>query len=150
MSATHTETTNLAGVKTYRGSCHCGAVRYEVDVDLATTGSSRCNCSVCTKTAAWGVIVKPAAFRLLSGEAGLGDYTRSEYGHARFCNTCGIRTFGHGNVPQIGGDYVSINLNTLDDVDLTGLMVRYLDGRHDTWAILNSMLYASPFVPANH
>ena len=72
----------------------------------------------------------------------------SEYGHARFCKVCGMRVFGHGRIPQLGGDYVSVNLNTLDGVDLSGITVRYLDGLHDTWATLNTMPYVSPFTPA--
>ena len=31
----------------HAGSCHCGAVRFQVRVD-ATPGT-RCNCSICTK-----------------------------------------------------------------------------------------------------
>jgi hypothetical protein len=92
--------------------------------------------------------VKPSAFRLLSGQEVLGDYTRSEAGHARFCKVCAIRPFGHGNIPELGGEYYSVNLNCLDGADLTGAPVTYLDGRHDTWAQLAVAPHVDPFEAA--
>jgi hypothetical protein len=133
-----------AGLRTWQGSCHCGAVRYEVDFD-ASAGTGRCNCSFCTKAAWWGINVKPAAFRLLSGKESLSDYSRSEAAHHRFCKVCGIRCFGDGNVPEIGGEYYSVNVNTLDDANFAGVKVTYLDGRHDTWAQLAVAQYVDPF-----
>jgi hypothetical protein len=147
MSNPASEKTMTPGLRTYRGSCHCGAVRFEADFD-PSTGTTRCNCTVCTKTGWWGICVKPSAFRLLSGQEFLGDYSRSEAGHARFCKVCGIRAFGHGDIPELGGAYYSINLNCLDGVDLSGVPVKYLDGLHNTWEQLAEAPYVSPFPAA--
>jgi hypothetical protein len=122
--------------KTYHGSCHCGAVKFEVDIDLAA-GTNKCNCTVCTKTRNWNVIVKPDAFRLLAGEDALTDYQfGGKQGHRLFCRHCGVRSYEYGHVKEIGGDYVSIQVSSLDDVDLAELIaapVRFANGRDNAW-----------------
>ncbi|EPX64303.1 glutathione-dependent formaldehyde-activating, GFA [Cystobacter fuscus DSM 2262] len=137
------------GVRTYRGSCQCGAVRFEADFN-PSAGTTRCNCTICTKTAWWGMNVKPESFRLVAGQEVLRDFSRHEAIHAHFCGVCGIRVFGHGNIPELGGAFYGVNLNCLDGAELSGAPVRYLDGLHDTWAELAVAPYVSPFSPAAH
>jgi hypothetical protein len=115
-----------------KGSCHCGTVRFEVELDFSS--ASRCNCSACTKTGVIGGIVKPAAFALLSGEGSLGVYEwGAKISRRFFCKTCGVHCFARGHLAEVGGDYVSINYNCLDGVELSALNLTYWDGRHDNW-----------------
>ena len=114
--------------KTYHGSCHCGAVRFEADIDLAA-GTGKCNCSICTKTRNWSVMLRPEDLRVLAGEDQLADYQfGSKQGHHLFCRTCGVRPFGRGYVEQIGGEFASVQLAALDDLDPAALVAARFSG----------------------
>jgi hypothetical protein len=118
---------------TVRGSCHCGAIQFEVDLALDGLAPTMCNCRICTKLGALGTIVKPDAFRALAGEASAGLYGKSDAGRRVFCKTCSVYCFGRGTLEMLGGDYVSVNVNTLDGIDPYALPRMHWDGRHDNW-----------------
>jgi len=120
-------------LKTYKGSCHCGAVRFEADLDL-TQPTFRCNCSICRRTRQWAAVAMPDRFRLLSGEDGLVEYlfNRKKNQHF-FCRTCGVRAFGVGNETPFGKTY-GVNIGCLEGVseeELSKIPVTRVDGMHD-------------------
>jgi hypothetical protein len=123
--------------KTYSGGCHCGAVRFEADVDISA-GTGKCNCTICTKMRLWLVEVRPDAFRLLAGEADMTDYRgRSDVAHHLFCRHCGVRPFEWVDMPNMTGSrYYNVNVACLGGVDIDELMaapVTYYDGLNDDW-----------------
>jgi hypothetical protein len=128
--------------KTMHGSCHCKAVEFECEVDLAA-GTTRCNCGFCRKARFWMTLVKAADFRLLRGADVLTDYQQAPSGktaflHFNFCSRCGARPFTKGGVlPALGGEFYAVNVACLDgvsDEELAGAPIHYADGRNDDWA----------------
>jgi hypothetical protein len=118
---------------TYKGSCHCGAVKFEADIDLSQ-GTFRCNCSICFKSRAWLAGIPAGDFRLLEGEQALRDYQFGKMRiHHPFCTTCGVRPFSRAPGPD-GSPFVAVRVNCLNGVDPQELIdapVRYFDMLHD-------------------
>ena len=123
-------------LETHVGSCHCGAIRFEADIDL-DEGSNRCNCSYCAKARTWFAFAKgPERFRLLDG-TGVSDYRWTPPGEPEphltftFCRTCGIRTYAKGNVESLGGTFHAISVPALDlsPAQFAAIPVRYVNGR---------------------
>lgn len=129
--------------KTYDGSCHCGRVQFECDLDLSD-GTRRCNCSFCMKTRFWKIFAMAGAFRLKQGFESLTDYqaSSSEWPegnvHHYFCNRCGVRAFSKGylEIAPFNGEFHAINIACLDNVpdeELALAPVQYEDGRSNNW-----------------
>ena len=115
-------------MKTYHGSCHCGAVKFEVDAELSYV--ERCTCSICSKKGALFVRVPPDHFRQTQGEDDLTLYQfNTELAKHLFCKRCGIHTFGH---PRSAPELFLINVRCLDDFDLETEQyeVKLFDGRN--------------------
>ncbi|PIR75045.1 MAG: GFA family protein [Candidatus Magasanikbacteria bacterium CG_4_9_14_0_2_um_filter_42_11] len=112
----------------HHGSCHCGAVAYDVTMSLDNTIT--CNCSMCGRAGTILAFVPAEKFTLLSGEDNLTSYTFNKkiIDHL-FCNVCGIKPFGRGK-DQDGNDTVAVNVRCLEDVDLTKLEPYHYDGKN--------------------
>lgn len=113
--------------KTHQGSCHCGAVAYEVDTDLQ--GLIECNCSHCYPKGLVLTFVSPDAFRLKAGEAAMSTHTFNTHNiQHRFCDTCGVQPFAEGKTPK-GDPMVAINIRTLTDLEPFSWTAQRVDGR---------------------
>lgn len=113
----------------YHGSCQCGAVAFEADVDIAQP--IVCTCSRCRRLGSRLAFTAADRFRLLRGGEALTEYlfNRNVIRH-QFCRICGIESFAYGQMPD-GTPMVAINVNCLDGVDPLALPTHLHDGRAD-------------------
>jgi hypothetical protein len=110
----------------YRGGCHCGAVRFEVEAP-ADIEATECNCSICTATGYWHLIVPKSRFRLVCGADRITTYTfNTGIAKHTFCSICGIKSF---YVPRSNPDGFSVNVRCLEPQPTTLRIVPF-DGRH--------------------
>ena len=107
-----------------RRGCHCGAVRFRVEVERHV--ALDCNCSICRMKGILHLIVPKERFTLLRGEGALTTY-RFNTGVAKhmFCRICGIHSF---YVPRSHPDGVDVNVRCLDGDALSRFQVEKFDG----------------------
>jgi len=123
-------------LKTYNGSCLCGAIQFEADIDLSK-GTGKCNCEFCVKTHAWKVFVKPEELRLISGESKAKLFKRHPQASERyFCSDCGVYLYERGNAEWMGGPFAGVYLHALNNASVDELMsgpIRYANGKDNDW-----------------
>lgn len=111
----------------YSGSCHCGAVTYSVEADLAHTGT--CNCSHCERKGFILTFVPIASFTLLTGADAQTEYRfNTEKIQHLFCKTCGVESFARGVDPQ-GNETAMVNVRCLEGVDIKALAPAEYNGK---------------------
>lgn len=109
----------------YKGGCQCGAVDYEVDVDIDNVVS--CNCSRCKPMGFTLAFAPVEKFNLKNGSENLSEYlfNKKQVQHL-FCKTCGVESFAYGEAN--GNKMAVINVNCLQGVDARNLNHRQVDG----------------------
>ncbi|MGV3577386.1 GFA family protein [Brevundimonas sp.] len=119
----------MAEIETHTGSCHCGAVAFEVETGLDMV--MECNCTHCFRTGVWLTFVEPEAFRLTEGEDAIQEYLFNTKKIRHFlCRTCGVETHGEGAGPD-GKVNVAVNVRCLTDIAPFSVMpTTRFDGLH--------------------
>lgn len=102
-------------METVSGSCHCSAVKFEIDLDDGLQNLRRCNCSLCRRKNAIMACVPIEQFRFLSGEDKLSSYKwNTKVAEHFFCSICGIYTHHRRRLnPREYG----FNVACIDDID---------------------------------
>ncbi len=114
---------------THKGGCHCGRVRFEVEVGDEFKEAIECNCSICSKKGSILAFVAREKLRLLTPETNMSTYTFNKHViKHHFCKTCGIHPFGEAAGPQ--GPGAAVNLRCLEDFDMGPVKVTPFDGQN--------------------
>ncbi len=128
--------TPVMASKTYKGSCHCGRIKFQAELDLAE-GTGKCNCTSCWKKRWWSIRAKPEGFVALGGEEHMSNFKPGQdKGHGG-CKHCGVHVYAWvAKTDWNPAEYVSISVASLDDLDpaeLAAAPVKFMDGRADNW-----------------
>lgn len=78
---------------TILGACHCGAVRFEVELADGFETVRRCSCSICRMRGAVAVSARLGSLRVMAGADALTSYRfNTRAAEHLFCSVCGIYT----------------------------------------------------------
>lgn len=117
---------------TIQGSCHCGAVK--LDVERAPTEATSCNCSICRRLGTLWAYYAPASVTVT------GPTTTYRWGDKTIdfhrCTTCGCTTHW-SPLPQRAQDRMGINARLLEPDVVEAARVRRLDGASEDWKYLD-------------
>ncbi|HVP62988.1 MAG TPA: GFA family protein [Myxococcaceae bacterium] len=118
----------MADTETRRGGCHCGAVRYTVELERNPAALS-CNCSMCGRAGTLLSFVPASRFHLEHGDDATTDYLfNRRHIHHLFCRTCGIKSFARGT-DRDGQETIAVNVRCLDGFEAAQFRVTEFDGR---------------------
>jgi len=111
----------------YKGSCHCGRIKFEVEGSLESAVT--CNCSMCQRKGAVMWFVPRDKLRLLTPEQDASTYLFNKHAiKHRYCSVCGIHPYGEGTDPK-GMRTAAVNIRCLEGIELESIPTKHYDGR---------------------
>ena len=112
---------------TYKGSCHCQRVLFEVNTNIIGE-ATQCNCSICARKGILHFRVSASDFNLVSGEESLTVYKFGQnIANHYFCKFCGIHPFTN---PKAAPSLYTVNLRCIEGIDISTLLIHHFDGIH--------------------
>ena len=114
------------------GSCHCGAVGFEIDTQEPLGPCFRCNCSLCARKGAVMGRAERRALTVTKGEDCLSLY-RWNTGEAEhfFCKHCGVYTH---HVMRGATDFIGVNMACIEGVSVFELEPVPVDDGARLWS----------------
>jgi len=77
----------------FEGRCHCGAVRFDIELQSGLESAQRCNCSYCSMTGAVTLQAQASDIDVVKGYDMLRVYTFGSHSAQHFfCAKCGVHT----------------------------------------------------------
>lgn len=117
-----------------RGSCHCGAVRFELDA--TPEWLTRCNCSYCRRAGALWAHDDVQRIALSYDPEGVVRYVWGDETLAFVsCRACGCTTHWESLDPETS-PRMAVNCAMAEPADIAGLRVRHFDGA-ESWRFVD-------------
>ena len=108
-----------------RGSCHCGAVRWELDE--RPEGATACNCTVCRRYGVlWAYDYQDEGIRVSGATR---SYVRGESIEFHFCPVCGCVAFWRSRQPDDDARRrIAVNLRLAEPEAVASVPIDHFDG----------------------
>lgn len=117
-----------------RGSCHCGAMTFELKE--RPKWLTECNCSICRRIGALWAHADIDKVKVSYDETATTGYCQGDKTlMVRSCKTCGCTTHWE-NLKEPRSGRMAVNCRMADPKDIADLRIRHFDGA-ESWQFLD-------------
>jgi hypothetical protein len=109
----------------YKGSCHCGRVKFEVEGEL--NQAAVCNCTICHMSGFVHWVIEPSRLRMITPMDELSAYIwGTKAARHYFCSVCSISPL---RKPRYFPGKLSVNVRCLEGVDMNTILISQSEGQ---------------------
>ncbi|KZF20683.1 hypothetical protein L228DRAFT_269977 [Xylona heveae TC161] len=113
---------------TYEANCHCGNVKFQVNISPALENYPVSICSICTHNGYALIYPYKKDIKFIQGKEALKDYRFGDKNLThKFCPNCGTPVLFE--FQTFYTELIGINVRTFKDIDMTTLKYKNVDGK---------------------